>query len=166
MKRYKVGEPIKVILDQGENYSNGYIIPAGVEICLEEVKEEKHVHSISYVTSMCDCGYTPIEDIRPKDEVILREIRGILKTPENEDVVKWAKKIMTDYCTKYGDGKCYCGKCDVKDQPLTPKDVGMRKGEAYYEFYDWCEEMFCQLENLSDEEFDRLYQEFLNSYKK
>lgn len=65
-----------------------------------------------------------------------------------------------------GEQKDICGNAIVKDQPLTPKDVGMSNRGALRQFLDWyygknLREDRTNLVDLSDEEFDRLYQEFL-----
>lgn len=61
-----------------------------------------------------------------------------------------------------------------QQKPLTPKDVGLTKAECINGMLSWWSKaenrhknrrfikvMYEDFENLSDEEFDRLYQEFL-----
>lgn len=90
-------------------------------------------------------------------EICLEEI----ETEEESGTMKFGIK---DFC----ENPC------CKDQSLTPKDVGMRKGQAYENFVSWWGRAenrmkagnYSELFYLKDEEFDRLYQEFLKSYKK
>lgn len=90
-------------------------IPAGTEICLEEVKKEKEV------TVTAGCSH---------------------------------------------DREKTCDLCD--NQPLTPKDVGLTMGQAVSDFFVFIHKIndTVSVYGLSDEEFDRLFQQFLNEYKK
>ena len=207
MKRYKV---TKMVTETIETTSMGniehIIIPAGTEICLEEVKEKCSHDSVTSLNNKkfcCDCGEEVKEE--KEHEHFWLTLSSAHKKGEHwitvscldcglkkETKVEWdGFKDMEKRNKEIGDAifkdkhkeeeqaivseqKDICGNAIVKDQPLTPKDVGMRKGEALEDFRDWLrvkkEDNFwsnhAQLYKISDEEFDRLYQQFLYEHKK
>ena len=140
-------------------------ISAGTEICLEEVKEEKECSHPSWdckgtgnfnaagLKCTCEC-----EDCRGKDQ------------PKEEKHVE----LKSCYCTKcsrerdtlWSNAQETLDAIIKRDQPLTPKDVGMRKGEAMWHLREWFVEHKINWWIINDEEFDRLFQQFLNEYKK
>lgn len=120
MKRFKIVEEVEVIAMGVYSSDTDYVIPAGTEICLEEVREE------------CDCP-TTICPHNVEEEKIETEIGG------------WS--------------------LDNKDQPLTPKDVGLKKVYVMEKFMEYLDSGFPNKNLMLDEEFDRLYQEFLREKK-
>lgn len=117
---------------------------------IEEVKEEKE--------SVCHKCFKPFEGDgdycykhvdQPKEKkVILSPIEG------HHHILNQDLECIND--------------CPL-DQPLTPKDCGMRKGQAMCQFDYWLlyerNTNYLDIYHLSDEEFDRLYQQFLKQYK-
>lgn len=153
MKRYKVGEIIWVAED-----SRGRLcIPAGTEICLEEVGERA-----------CKlCG----RSLRDGHYCGTGTFRGdwggnttTIDQPKEEKVCEKCERGMYRICDG-GRGKCEFN-CDCHNQPLTPKDVGMRNGQAIICFESWLDAKNIDLFYVKDEDYEPMYQKFLKSCKK
>lgn len=96
---------------------------------------------------------------QPKEDILPCKIKKYWK---GNHVCNYVDHIECELCK---DGESV-------DQPLTeltPKDVGMGKGEALMSFVRWMNTNFPTFHwdlELSDERFDEYYQKFLSEYKK
>lgn len=100
-------------------------------------------------------------------------VEQIWDTVEEDDYIKsmeLKELVLEEVKEEKEHGKdCICNNCKTfyEDQPLTPKDVGMRRGEAMYKFDKWLwKNEESEIHELLDEEFDRLFQQFLSEYRK
>lgn len=167
MKRYKViswehkkgggGYEVALILNE--------LIKYGTEIVLEEVCEHEEDSAGNGLCHKCD---KPID--QPKEEKESGTMKFGIKPDQPKEEKEWPKEVngwtMESCGCMRNDSKE--NKCGLhRDQPLTPKDVGLRKGQALFNFHHWADEYSAkELFYISDEDFDRLYQSFLSEYKK
>lgn len=192
MKRYKVisFENTKYTNTHLSDFFKA-MIECGTEIVLEEVKEEcdcitepcMHSPEVLAFNTSEKCEHPACEEEKLCDKcdksfgshstIQKAGIQADISSPRficdqpKEEKEKCKKCERGIYRICYGGkGKCEFN-CDCHDQPLTPKDVGMRKGESYEKFRIWINGFDGNLLwQLSDELFESKFQQFLSEYKK
>ena len=151
MKRYKVD--LKQILKESANWEHSNF--GIVANFISGLGEDGVIETYS------------VEEVKEEKESDLEWVmKRIHKDKENLEAVFNSDQPKEEEQAIVGEQKDICGNSIVKDQPLTPKDVGWSKGRAMYEFEKWLWENDGTLMSyLTDEEFDRLFQEFLKEKK-